>query len=221
MHAPKVCALVCFCTASGQVSILQLLRLPCRANCPLVDILWPLQASLGKISPQQPGFACQLSQLWRHRHRPRGRSEQAKPTSAYRRKPERQRKRRSSKQVEKAELQEELNLRNLPDDGTREVLRKRLNQAIITEQSLPAGKLSPEVIMLSCTKTKHKHRHQLKSLQVTRHCIPQLLVLGWKHRQSLKRRPKCTSNCQQTQIYKLQQVLSRALPIWPWSPVKV
>lgn len=123
--------------------------------------------------------------------------------------------------LKKAELQEELNLRNLPDDGTREVLRKRLNQAIKSEQSLPAGKLSPEVIMLSCTKTKHKHKHQLKSLQVTRHCIPQLLVLGWKHRQSLKRRPKCTSNCQQTQIYKLQQVLSRALPIWPWSPVKV
>ena len=99
MLAPKVCAHMCFRTTSGQVSILQSLRLPCRANFPLVKIRWPLQASPGQISP---GFACQLSRLWRHRHRPRGRSEQAEPTSAYRRKPERQRQRRSSKQVEKS-----------------------------------------------------------------------------------------------------------------------
>lgn len=93
------CALV---HRSGQIPILHSMKLPCRAKFPLVEIFWPLQTSPGKISPRQPGFACQLSQLWRHRHRPRGRSEQAEPASAYRRKPERQRKRRSSEQVEKS-----------------------------------------------------------------------------------------------------------------------
>lgn len=45
--------------------------------------------------------------------------------------------------LKKAELQEELNLRSLPEEGTREVLRQRLNQAIKTEQSIPVGKLQP------------------------------------------------------------------------------
>ena len=45
--------------------------------------------------------------------------------------------------LKKAELQEELSLRGLPEEGTREVLRQRLNQAIKCEQSLPAGKLQP------------------------------------------------------------------------------
>ncbi len=98
-HDSKVCARVRFCTASGQFPIL---HLPCRAKLPSLKFSWPLQASLGKIPPQQLGFACQLSQLWRHRHRPRGRSERAEPTSAYCRKPERQRKCRSSEQVEKS-----------------------------------------------------------------------------------------------------------------------
>ena len=102
MHASKVCARVCFCPASGQLFISYLLSLRCRAKFPLVEFSWPLQASPGKISPWQPGFACQLSKLWRHRHRPRGHSEQAEPTSAHRRKSERQRQRRSSKQVEKS-----------------------------------------------------------------------------------------------------------------------
>ncbi|DBA93821.1 TPA: hypothetical protein ACH3X3_013875 [Trebouxia sp. C0006] len=41
--------------------------------------------------------------------------------------------------LKKAELQEELNLRGLPEEGTRDVLRQRLNQAIKSEQSVPAG----------------------------------------------------------------------------------
>ena len=45
--------------------------------------------------------------------------------------------------LKKAELQEELSLRGLPEEGTRDVLRQRLNQAIKSEQSVPAGKLQP------------------------------------------------------------------------------
>ncbi len=45
--------------------------------------------------------------------------------------------------LKKAELQEELNLRGLSEEGTRDVLRQRLNQAIKSEQSVPAGKLQP------------------------------------------------------------------------------
>ena len=45
--------------------------------------------------------------------------------------------------LKKAELQEELNLRGLPEEGPRDVLRQRLNQAIKSEQSVSAGELQP------------------------------------------------------------------------------
>ncbi|DBA90517.1 TPA: hypothetical protein ACH3X1_003776 [Trebouxia sp. C0004] len=100
-----------------------MLRRPVLAKFRLCNLASPVSsANFGDIDTDQEDAQNKLSPLQLIAANPRG----SVNTAAVNR-------------LKKAELREELNLRGLPEEGTREVLRKRLNQAIKSEQSIPAA----------------------------------------------------------------------------------
>lgn len=156
----------------------------------LSHLTLPVSSGLGGTSTEAEAAQSKLSPLQLIGSNPRGNVNSA-----------------AINRLKKAELQEELGLRGLLEEGSREVLRKRLNQAIRSEQPASTGMQKVSHLQAAFTNILLVTRRKLTSHVV---CQGRLTPLPMEIRNfgspKLKARPN--SNYQQTHK-QLQQSLHK------------